>query len=187
MRKRLKSSMFEVGADWEPRYFVHPRGRGGENYIRDTIWSSTTTHVKEILAADMDGDGRMELFAAVEAERSDDDRHGQVQIIELIWQVDGNHSWRQVAEIDDDGLRFMQAHDVDGQMPMELFLAPRNVGLYLMEWQAEEPGTLWQIDSESGGFEHAIQIFDFDQDGRAELYVASDHEKSLVRFQWTLP
>ena len=159
----------------------------GETYVRETIWNSTSTHVKEILAADMDGDGRPEIFAAVEAERRDGTRQTPVRLLQWAGLSDGSHEWRLVAEIEDDGLRFMQAHDVDGQMPMELFLAPREAGLFLMDWSPNQPGELRLIDTQSGGFEHAIRVIDLDRDGQSELYVASDQEKSLLRFGWSLP
>ena len=56
-----------------------------------------------------------------------------------------------------------------------------------MDWAPNQPGELRLIDTQSGGFEHAIRVIDLDRDGQSELYVASDQEKSLLRFGWSLP
>src|SRR5438094_9109 len=41
------------------------------------------------------------------------------------------------------------------------------------------------IDAGSGGFEHASILLDLDGDKRDELYVASDNQKEVRRYDWT--
>ncbi|MEE8218601.1 MAG: hypothetical protein V3S03_06505, partial [Vicinamibacteria bacterium] len=41
------------------------------------------------------------------------------------------------------------------------------------------------IDADSGGFEHASILLDLDGDGRDELYVASDTQKEVRRYDWS--
>ena len=40
------------------------------------------------------------------------------------------------------------------------------------------------IDRGSSGFEHASHVADLDGDGKVELYVAADDQKSLRRYLW---
>ena len=40
-------------------------------------------------------------------------------------------AWRTLAELDDQGLRFMQAHDLDAD-GTKVFLAPRDLGLMVL-------------------------------------------------------
>ena len=156
----------------------------GQSYIQDTLWSSEETHVKEVLAADMDGDGRSELFAAVEAVRVEGTRTGPTQLIQLELDADGSVSWRHLADLEDEGLRFMVAEELDGESPKELILSPRETGLYVYRWESSGTGELQQFEMASGGFEHAIQTLDLDSDGRSELYVADAMTKRIVRYDW---
>jgi hypothetical protein len=156
----------------------------GEAYIQDTLWSSEDTHVKEILAADLDGDGRSELFAAVEAIRVGGKRTGPTQLIQLDISGNGSVTWRHLADLEDEGLRFMVAEEVDGEAPKELILSPRETGLYVYQWAPDGRGELHQFETASGGFEHAIRTLDLDGDGRSELYVADAMTKRVVRYDW---
>ena len=75
--------------------------------------------------------------------------------------------WRSLAILDDEGMRFMVAHDTDESGTKELFLAPRESGLFRLQWSASGDGILQQFEDRSGGFEHAIQVIDHDGDGRS--------------------
>ena len=51
----------------------------------------------------------------------------------------------------------------------------------------DSPEAAWSItsiDRESSGFEHASLLADLDQDGRDELYVASDDHGEVRRYLW---
>ena len=41
------------------------------------------------------------------------------------------------------------------------------------------------IDKDSSGFEHASILLDLDADGRDELYVASDRQSEVRRYDWS--
>jgi hypothetical protein len=156
----------------------------GQSYVQTQLWSDTSTHIKEILATDMDGDGRAELFAAIEARREGEQILDPVQVVQLQVNEKGDFDWRLLARIDDEGMRFMAAHDVDGQGAKELFLSPRDSGLYLLPWSATETRSLQQFETDSGGFEHAIRVLDIDGDGTSELYVADDLQKGVFQYRW---
>ena len=51
-----------------------------DQYVRTLVDRTKQTHAKEILAADIDGDGTSELFSAVEAEKREGKIVGQVEI-----------------------------------------------------------------------------------------------------------
>lgn len=156
----------------------------GEKYVQKTIWSSSETHVKEILATDIDDNGTTELIVAVEAQREERKRISAVNV--LMWEGASwdAPAWRTLAELDDVGLRFMQSHDLNKDGRKELFLAPRGLGLMLMSNVLSQSPKIQHFESESGGFEHAIQVLDLEQDGQAALFVANEQTKQLVRYDW---
>ena len=57
-------------------------------------------------------------------------------------------------------------------------------GLWLLRPQPDGAWKIESIDRNSGGFEHASILVDLDADGRDELYVASDKEKLVRRYEW---
>ena len=83
-----------------------------------------------------------------------------------------------VATLDDKLCRFLTAGDVDGDGKKEMVAATHKAGLWLLR-----PGEgMWKkelIDADSSGFEHASILLDLDEDGRDELYVASDDQAEL--------
>ena len=135
-------------------------------------------HAKEILVEDVDGDGRDELYVAVEAISG-----GQVEIRR--YDADSEPTSRNVvATLDDKLCRFLTVGDIDGDGTKEMVAATHKAGLWLLrpgpgKWEKE------LIDSESSGFEHASILLDLDEDGRDELYVASDDQKEVRRYLWT--
>jgi hypothetical protein len=53
--------------------------------------------------------------------------------------------------------------------------------------KAEWENMTWEktlIDAQSSGFEHATLIADLNHDGKNEIYVASDDQHFLRRYQW---
>lgn len=138
-------------------------------------------HAKEILVDDVDGDGRDELYVAVEAVSG-----GQVEIRRYDANTDPK-AGALIATLDDTQTRFLTAGDIDGDGQREMVAAGMRSGLWLLR-PGTPPATIrWKmslIDAESGGFEHASILADLDRDGRDELYVASDNHGEVRRYVW---
>jgi len=134
-------------------------------------------HAKEILVADIDGDGRDELYVSVEAVSG-----GTVEIRRYDADTEATAE-NVVVRLDDKLCRFLTAGDVDGNGTKEMVAATHKRGLFLLR-----PGSPWRTDliaSDSSGFEHAAILTDLDSDGRDELYVASDDQAEVRRYDWT--
>ncbi len=134
-------------------------------------------HAKEILVADVDADGRDELYVSVEAVSG-----GTIEVRRYYADTDPAAE-DVVVRLDDKLCRFLAAGDVDGNGTTEVVAATHKRGLFLLR-----PGSPWKVDliaSDSSGFEHASILADLDADGRDELYVASDDQEEVRRYDWT--
>lgn len=143
------------------------------------------SHAKEILVADLDGDGTSALYAVREAHTEKGEGGVRVvdpvRIVQLKPESDG---WSQtvVATLDDQQCRFLLPVDVDGDGKRELVAAGFKNGLYLLTGKPDGTFDVSTIDADSAGYEHATHAADLDGDGRAELYVASDNQRELRRY-----
>jgi hypothetical protein len=131
--------------------YVPARGEG-----RTVFADLGDRHAKEILVTDMDGDGKDELYASVEAVSG-----GSVEI------------------------RRYRAGPPPAAGRREIVAAAAKAGLWRLRpgspglsWQTD------RIASDSSGFEHAALLSDLDGDGRDELYVASDEQNEVRRYTW---
>ena len=156
---------------------------GGE---RTVVADLGDRHAKEILVEDVDGDGRDELYVAVEGHM------GAAKSLEYpveIRRYDADtapDAGRVIATLNDRLSRFLTAGDIDGDGQRELVAAAFSSGLWLLR-PGDDPTAEWQvelIDKDSAGFEHASILTDLDGDGRDELYVASDRHKEVRRYTW---
>lgn len=162
--------------------YVPARGEG-----RVVVAALGDRHAKEILVEDVDGDGRDELYVAVEGHV--DENKQLVDPVEIIrfdadTPADGGSA---VAIIDDRLTRFLTAGDVDGDGTKELVAATFSKGVWLFRPQGD-PHEMWVgelVDADSSGFEHAALLTDLDGDGLDELYVASDRHKEVRRYTWS--
>jgi len=136
-------------------------------------------HAKEILVTDLDGDGRDELYASVEAVSG-----GSVEIRR--YRAGAlPAAGETVATLPDQLCRCLTAGDVDGDGRREIVGAAAKAGLWWL--RPGTAGSAWrqdQIASDSSGFEHAALLADLDADGRDELYVASDEQHEVRRYAW---
>jgi hypothetical protein len=137
-------------------------------------------HAKEILVSDVDGDGRDELYAAIEPAPG-----GRVEVRRYDASTPPGGG-QLVATLPDAMCRFLVAGDVDGDGANEVVMAARESGLWLARPGADprRPWALVSIDRDSVGFEHAVQLADLDRDGRDELYAANDRARELRRYSW---
>jgi hypothetical protein len=153
--------------------YVPKLGKG-----REEVVDLGDRHAKEILVDDLDGDGRDELYISVEAISG-----GQVEI-QRYSENGGKSSLTTVAQLNDKLCRFLTTGDVDGDGKREMVAATNKSGLWLLRPNAEQWGVSL-IDADSSGFEHASILLDLDADGRDELYVASDRQAEVRRYDWS--
>jgi hypothetical protein len=143
-------------------------------------------HAKEILVGDVDGDGRDELYVAVEGHMGADKSLEDPVEIRRYEADTAPDAGVVIATLSDRLSRFLTAGDVDGDGQQELVAAAFSSGLWLLR-PGDDPMSPWQvelIDKDSAGFEHASILTDLDGDGVDELYVASDRHKEVRRYTW---
>ncbi len=146
-------------------------------------------HAKEIYVGDVDGDGRDELYVAVEALMSGSGRNQQIAEPVEIRRYDAEtapDAGVVIARINDRLTRFLTVGDFDGDGKKEMVAAGFSSGLWLLR-PGNDPRAEWsseRIDRNSGGFEHASLSADLDGDGTDELYVAADNQGELRRYVW---
>lgn len=153
---------------------------------RELVVDLAPRHAKEILATDLDGDGRDELYVVVEALTRNDE--GTPRIVEPV-EVRRISSSQPapgevIATFPDRFTRFLTAGDIDGDRRPELVAATFSAGLWVLRPGAEHaaPFTAELIDGGSSGYEHAITLADLDRDGAAEVYAADDPSGELRRY-----
>jgi hypothetical protein len=154
---------------------------------RSVVADLGNRHAKEILVRDVDGDGRDELYVAVEAHTEGSGASTRiVEPVEILRFDAGTDpkAHNVIATLDDRLTRFLSSGDVDGDGKKEMVVAGFRSGLWLLRPGADPKGK-WDvvlIDKNSSGFEHASLLTDLDGDGTDELYVASDDQGEVRRY-----
>jgi len=162
-----------------------PREGGKRSVVADL----GDRHAKEILVADVDGDGKQELYVSVEGEIEGENGAKRIKSPVSILRYEADtppDQGKEIAEIKDSLSRFLTVGDIDGDGKLEMVAAAYSSGLWLLRPGAD-PNAKWQIeliDRDSAGFEHAAILTDLDGDGIDELYVASDRHKEVRRYVW---
>jgi hypothetical protein len=161
-------------------------GAGGERTVIDSLGGR---HAKEILVADVDGDGTDELYVSVEGEIEGEGGSKRIKTPVEIRRYEADTPANEgvvIAVIKDSLSRFLTTGDVDGDGKDEMIAAAFSSGLWMLRPGAD-PNAKWKaelIDRDSAGFEHASILTDLDGDGGVELYVASDRHKEVRRYVW---
>lgn len=151
-------------------------------YERTTVVAWPRRHAKEVMVGDYDGDGVHELYCAVEAKGAEDKVN---EIHRYVWQ-DGEMVLETIIEgLDGTQCRFLVMADTDGDGTKEIIASTYKSGIYRSVMDEEGNWTTKKIVPSymSGGFEHATYAMDMDGDGKDELYVASDEQKSFNVFR----
>lgn len=160
-------------------YKAKPDG-GWEKSIVD---APGDTHAKEILTADVDGDGVSELYIVWEGALAQGGTLVRPVVVKQYRMKDGKWESTVVAEVPDRQMRAIAAGDVNGDGKIDLVAAGLGSGLWLFE-QSPEGWTKTQIDAQSSGFEHPVLLADLDGDGQLEIYVGSEDQGELRRYRF---
>ena len=144
-------------------------------------------HAKEILVHDIDGNGKDELYVIVEGQKDPGGR-GLLHRTEIRrYEADTPPDEGVViAELNDRLGRFLTPSDLDGDGKKEIVAALFAKGVWWLR-PGEDPTQPWRkkaIDRRSSSFEHATIALDLDEDGKQELYVASDNDGQIRRYVW---
>jgi hypothetical protein len=160
---------------------------GEQGWSKATVEAPPDTHSKEILIADVDRDGKSELYVVWEGAIGKDgtlERPVQIKEYQLIGGPAGSAFVnRNVAEVPDRQMRALAAGDVNGDGQIDLVGSSLKKGV----WLFEREGLTWSaknIDAESSGFEHPLHVADLDGDGTPEIYVAAEEQGELRRLRW---
>jgi hypothetical protein len=153
----------------------------GETFQKSEVVSLDTRHIKEILVADVDGDRKPELYAALEAEVDGMNILKPVEVRRYDLKS-GKFEESSVITLNDRFCRFLIAGDIDGDGKDELVASAFSAGVWVVEHSNDDGYTAECIDSKSGGFEHAAYISDVEGDGKMELYVADDKGGTIKRY-----
>jgi hypothetical protein len=151
-------------------------------FEKSVVVELETRHMKEVLVADVEGDGKEELYVAVEAETDGPTIKAPVEIRRLDLEA-GEFKESLVTKIDDRFCRFLVVGDVDKDGKNELIVSSFTAGVWVIE-KTEGGYDKTCIDDASGGFEHAAYLADLEGDGTKQLYVADDKGGVVRRYDY---
>ena len=160
--------------------------RAGTTWKRSVVDAPGDTHAKEILAADVDGDGKSELYVVWEGAIGAGGTVVRPVTIKQYRRQNGAFTSTVVATIPDRQMRALAAGDVNGDGKIDLVGGAMTSGVWLFEQPATAgaPWTKTSIDTASSGFEHPVHLADLDGDGKLEIYVAAEDQHELREYRW---
>jgi len=158
-----------------------------EGWSKAIVDTSTATHAKEILVADVDKDKSAELYVAWEGAIGKDGKlEHPVEVKEyrlMSGPAGGMFVQRVVGSVPDRQMRVLAAGDVNGDGNVDLVGSSLKKGIWLFERQAVG-WKVTNIDDNSSGYEHPLHLADLDGDGALEIYVASEDQGELSCLKW---
>ena len=198
----------DVDGDGKVEFYVTPSARNkasGESqpggvyrydhqedgsYARSEVIRWDESHAKEILVHDVDGDGKPELYVAKEGhvvkEGGDKVLKSPAAIYRMAPGANGVWTETLVAELTGEKqCRFMVGGDVNHDGKVDLVASGMETGLWLI--QGSDTGYTSEVFFEdSGGFDHPTHVADLDNDGKLEVYAASEKRdfRLLRRFDF---
>ncbi len=153
-------------------------------YVESVVQAAEETHAKEILAADVDGDGLCELYAAMEAKGIGGMTGGSAEIRRYDFK-EGKVTAGLVTQLPGEMCRFLGFGDTDGDGMGELIASTSKDGVIKIEWSAGEwVDSLVASGLFTSGFEHAMCVFDIDGDGDDDVFSADDVNKHVYQWSW---
>jgi len=154
---------------------------------RQIVETFESRHVKEILCTSIEGEKNSVLFASLEGEHFGQTHKGDTTRIRMYRFDHGKISHVDIASLPGKLCRFLTLGDTDGDGKDEIIASTRVSGIWKLTPPSNRPfKKKWEksmIAENTSGFEHATFLFDFDGDGKDEIYVASDKQKEL-RCYW---
>lgn len=152
-----------------------------------------TRHAKEVLCVTLQGEPQAVLLASLEGERIGGDAEGDSTKIRLYRWSGETITPTDIASLPGQLCRFLTYGDTDGDGVKEIVASTKSDGIWKLRpagpAQGNVPGASgaeWEkelIATGTSGFEHATYLYDFDGDGKDEIYVASDDQGEL-RCYW---
>lgn len=196
----------DIDGDGKKEFFATPSGRNqssgasqpgqvvmyrwdGKDFVETVVDDFTASHAKEILAVDLGGKGKVDLFSSIEAETTLEGGKAKVvkpvEIRHYAYDKKKNTFTHTVAAtIDDKQNRFLVPADYDGDGKKEIIAAALTTGIWVLKQEADGSWKANNIERNSSGFEHSCYAADLDGNNLPELYVAADDQREVRSYQY---